>query len=292
MLYDIHLKIAHKYQQPAGNSRHLIRVMPRNDGRIQRLHAHLLEVHPRPDERYEMADFFGNRVISAAHFAAHSEMEIRLSCRVEVNLPPAFLDVSSDLGGLGQQVTQCADLGPDSPMHFIGPSPRLRDSSEIEAFARSAVDPMGSVARQVIQFGQALHDTMTFDADATTVETDPLDAFRLRGGVCQDYTHIMILGLRALGIPAGYVSGYLRTLPPEGGVRLEGADAMHAWVRAWCGAAQGWVEYDPTNATLASADHIVVAYGRDYSDVSPVIGHLRGFGGQENSQSVDVRPVG
>jgi transglutaminase-like putative cysteine protease len=101
----------------------------------------------------------------------------------------------------------------------------------------------------------------------------------------------MILGLQALGIPATYVSGYLRTLPPEGGVKLEGADAMHAWVRAWCGPDQGWIEYDPTNATLVGTDHIVVGYGRDYSDIPPVNGHLRSSGGQRNTQAVDVAIV-
>ncbi|MEM1088203.1 MAG: transglutaminase family protein, partial [Pseudomonadota bacterium] len=122
-------------------------------------------------------------------------------------------------------------------------------------------------------------------------DTDASEAFRLRRGVCQDFAHIMILGLHGLGIPAGYVSGYLRTLPPEGQERLEGVDAMHAWVKAWCGVAQGWVEYDPTNRTLIGTDHIVVGYGREYSDVSPIRGHLRSAGGQTSTQAVDVAVV-
>jgi transglutaminase-like putative cysteine protease len=133
---------------------------------------------------------------------------------------------------------------------------------------------------------------MRFDAAATTVETPATEAFAARHGVCQDFTHIMIIALRSLGIPAGYVSGYLRTLPPPGQERLEGADAMHAWVSAWCGPGVGWVEYDPTNAVFAGTDHIVVAYGRDYADVAPVRGAMRTAGGQTSSQSVDVAPVG
>ena len=133
---------------------------------------------------------------------------------------------------------------------------------------------------------------MTFDATATHVDTEAPEAFALRRGVCQDFSHIMILALQALGIPAAYVSGYLRTLPPEGGIKLEGVDAMHAWVRAWCGEDHGWIEYDPTNATLIGSDHVVVGYGRDYSDVSPVRGHLRSSGGQKNTQAVDVAIVG
>ena len=155
-------------------------------------------------------------------------------------------------------------------------------------FAFDHFDQRESVATNVMRHVQALHDFMTFDAAATTVDKEAAEAFRLHRGVGQYFSHIMILALQALGIPAAYVSGYLRTLPPEGGVKLEGVDAMHAWVRAWCGAEQGWIEYDPTNATRVGTDHIVVGYGRDYADVSPVSGHLRSSGGQRHSQAVDV----
>ena len=102
----------------------------------------------------------------------------------------------------------------------------------------------------------------------------------------------MIAALRALGIPAGYVSGFLRTNPPEGQERLEGADAMHAWVRVWCGEAAGWAEFDPTNAMEAGEDHVVVAFGRDYFDVAPIKGNMRTAGGQKISQQVDMIPQG
>ena len=102
----------------------------------------------------------------------------------------------------------------------------------------------------------------------------------------------MIAGLRGLGIPAGYVSGFLRTIPPPGKERLEGADAMHAWVRVWCGREAGWQEFDPTNGIRASNDHITVGYGRDYSDVAPIVGVLRTTGSQTGEQAVDVIPVG
>ena len=225
MLYDIRLTIAHQYQTPIGQSRHLIRVLPRTGDHNQRVMARLIEIDPKPTERSEYVDFFGNGVTSIAHFFRHPDMEIRMSCRLEILQAPAFFDVSSGGGALAAELEHLTDLSPTSPMHFLGPSPRLTANSEIAAFARAAVDPMVSSATQVIQLGRAIYDAITFDAEATTVETDPVDAFRLKRGVCQDMSHIMILGLRALGIPAGYVSGYLRTLPPESGVRLEGADA-------------------------------------------------------------------
>ena len=117
-------------------------------------------------------------------------------------------------------------------------------------------------------------------------------AFAERRGVCQDFAHIMISALKGLGLPAGYVSGYLRTIPPAGQARLEGADATHAWVRLWCGPLAGWIGFDPTNALIAQNDHIVLAVGRDYSDVAPIDGIMLGSGDQDLKVEVDVIPEG
>lgn len=288
MIYSVRLTIAHFYERPAANSRHLIRVLPRTLVGRQSLTTHLLEIFPEPESRADAWDFFGNATYSCAHRDQHSEMSIRLSCHVDMRPGEPWEDVSGDIAELHAQCDALTHLDAGSPLHFLGPSPRLPPNNAIQAFARGIYDPRISAAANVILIGRALYDMMTFDATATTVDTDAADAFRLRRGVCQDFSHIMILALHSLGIPAGYVSGYLRTLPPPGAVKLEGADAMHAWVRAWCGVRQGWIEYDPTNATLVGTDHIVAGYGRDYSDVSPVRGHLRSSGGQQNTQAVDV----
>ena len=290
-MYSIRLTIAHTYDRPAANSRHLIRVLPRTLVGRQNLTTHLLEVFPEPESRAEAVDFFGNTTTSCAHRDQHNEMSIRLSCHVEMLPPLQWADLSSDVAGLRSVCNALTDLGPASPLHFLGPSPRLPPNHAIRHFAGDIYASNSSTVENVIRIGKALHDAMTFDADATTVDTNAADAFRQRRGVCQDFTHIMILALQSLGIPAGYVSGYLRTLPPPGGIKLEGADAMHAWVRAWCGPDQGWIEYDPTNATLVGTDHVVAGFGRDYSDVSPVRGHLRSSGGQKNTQAVDVAIV-
>lgn len=158
-------------------------------------------------------------------------------------------------------------------------------------YARACITPDMTTRDVVLAVGTALHKDLEFDTTATEVNTPTSEAFDLKRGVCQDFTHIMITCLRELGVPAGYVSGFLRTLPPEGQPRLEGADAMHAWVRAWCGIETGWMEYDPTNAVEPSQDHIVVAYGRDYSDISPIKGILKTAGPQLNMQAVDVVPA-
>ncbi|MBM2323467.1 MULTISPECIES: transglutaminase family protein [Marivita] len=292
MKYSIRLTIAHYYDLPAANSRHLIRVLPRTLLGRQKLTTHLLEVFPEPESKAEGVDFFGNTTHSCAHRDQHKEMSIRLSCHVEMDAPSLWQDLSPSIQRLRSDHDTLTDLGPTSPLHFLGPSPRLPPNSAIRDFAKDLYQPEASAVETVIRIGKALHETMTFDATATTVDTDAADAFRLQRGVCQDFTHIMILALQSLGIPSGYVSGYLRTLPPPGSVKLEGADAMHAWVRAWCGPLQGWIEYDPTNATLVGTDHVVAGYGRDYSDVAPVRGHLRSSGGQSNTQAVDVAIAG
>jgi transglutaminase-like putative cysteine protease len=131
----------------------------------------------------------------------------------------------------------------------------------------------------------------TFDPTATTVSTPVDEVFRHRRGVCQDFAHLQLACLRALRIPARYVSGYLLTRPPEGRTeRLVGADASHAWLAVWC-PGHGWVELDPTNNMVVALDHITLAWGREYSDISPVNGAIFGGGAHMVQVAVDVTPL-
>ena len=129
-----------------------------------------------------------------------------------------------------------------------------------------------------------------YDPKATVISTPLSEAFQKRHGVCQDFAHIMISGLRGLGLAAAYVSGYIRTIPPEGEARLEGADATHAWVALWCGDDLGWIGLDPTNDIMIGNDHIILARGRDYADISPVAGIILGSKEQDVDVQVDVIP--
>lgn len=291
MLYDIRLTLSHKYAQPAGNSRHLLRLVPQS-GPSQTLFSHAIETFPIPETRHDRLDFFGTALTSLTHSEPHLRMAVTMTCRVEKRPSPPWHDRAPTLAKLHEQVRACRDLAPQSPVHFLGPSYRLQPDTDIAAFAHDVARPDESVAQTTIRLGEALHQAMRFDAKATTVHTTATQAFAQRSGVCQDFTHIMIIALQSLGIPAGYVSGYLRTLPPPGKPRLVGVDAMHAWVKAWCGVEMGWVEYDPTNAKLAGVDHITVGHGRDYADVCPILGHLRSAGAPKATQTVDVAPVG
>lgn len=291
MLYDVAIEIAYAYERPAMNGRNLLRLAPAHLGETQRVVASSLMLDPPPEERSERTDFFGNRVTDAAWDSPHADLKFRLTARVHRNaVPPAF-DISPEPGKLSAELQHLRLLGPRSPHHFLGPSPRIAASRELAAFARANVRAGMTTLAIAEALSKELHEHMEFDADATTVDTPPAEAFAKGRGVCQDYSHIMIAALRSAGIPAGYVSGVLRTIPPPGRERLEGADAMHAWVTVWCGQEMGWIEFDPTNAMRAGSDHIVVGYGRDYSDVAPVRGVLRISGAQTSKQSVDVVPV-
>jgi len=138
-----------------------------------------------------------------------------------------------------------------------------------------------------------IHRDFTYTPDITEILTPLLEVFKLRSGVCQDYSHVMIGALRGLGLAARYVSGYLLTQPPPGKARLIGADASHAWVSIWC-PRSGWVDLDPTNAMLPGlgADHVTLSYGRDYGDVAPVRGVIRGGGEHLLEVAVTVAPLG
>jgi transglutaminase-like putative cysteine protease len=291
VLYDISLSISYEYASAANAGRHALRLLPADIQGEQRLVAGRLDVDPAPDERTDRTDFFGNNVTDIAYRSAHSKIAFHVHARVDRTAAPVGFDISPPLNMLPHELNGIRSMESFQPVHFLDHSPRITLDPEFTDYARAVTDPAMSILKAVEAVGEALNRDITFDADATTVQTTALEAFRNRHGVCQDFTHIMISCLRGIGIPAGYVSGFLRTIPPEGSERLEGADAMHAWVRAWCGIEIGWVEYDPTNALRVGQDHIVIARGRDYSDISPVKGVMRTSGGQTTEQKVDVVPL-
>lgn len=291
MLYDIALRIEYGYENSAEQSRHIVRLMPADLPGEQRLVAGNLDYSPQPDELENLTDFFGNRAVEVSFLQRHDEIVFTVNARIERQSGDDVLDTSPKLARLAGEIASQKSVAPWVPHHFVTASARVPIDPETTAFGAEHAAPDMSVVDCVSAIGKALNQQMRYDEEATTVDTPMIEAFRKRHGVCQDFSHVMIACLRGLGIPAGYVSGFLRTNPPPGSPRLEGADAMHAWVRAWCGTGMGWVEYDPTNAMFAGADHIVVARGRDYGDVAPVKGVMRSYGEHATKHQVDVVPV-
>ncbi|MCU0818129.1 MAG: transglutaminase family protein [Beijerinckiaceae bacterium] len=292
MLYDIHLRMSYAFGDTTASGRQQLRIIPQNVPGRQRVIATILDLQPRPHERADRLDFFSNTVVETAYREVRGGLSLHLQARIERDFTPPTLDLSPRLDGFEALVMRQRNLGPRAPHHFSGPSPRLPPNAAIADYARAATEGATTVLEAASAINNALFRDMRFDPEATDVDTPAGEAFANRHGVCQDFTHIMITALRSLGVPAGYVSGFLRTNPPEGQARLEGADAMHAWVMVWCGEEAGWIELDPTNGIAVASDHVLVAVGRDYADVAPVSGVLKMAGKQVITQAVDVVPVG
>jgi transglutaminase-like putative cysteine protease len=221
------------------------------------------------------------------------ELVIESSFRMRVDRPtPAARPDDPTVGEIAALARNASDMSVESPANYLYPSPSIPLHPAITAWCAEDLDPGRGIVEAGLALATRIHAGFTYDGSATTVDTSPIEAFEKRHGVCQDFAQIMIAGLRGVGLPAAYVSGYLRTIPPPGKERLVGADATHAWVVIWCGAGRGWIGFDPTNACLVGSHHIVTAMGRDYADVAPIDGVFTGREGQKIDVSVDVEPIG
>jgi transglutaminase-like putative cysteine protease len=290
MIYDVRQTTTYAYASPAAYAQHVLRLVPIARER-QRVTAAALDIEPVPVRRREGRDFFENRTTVIEIDAPHKTLVVKLAARIAVEpVAPADFDATAPWESVRAQTVASTDLGPHSPVHFIYPSRLISLDPEIRDYVAVSFPPGRPVLAGAAEVMRRIKNDFTYELGATTVTTAPSMSFALRRGVCQDFAHIMISGLRGLGLPAAYVSGYLRTVPRSGMARLEGADAMHAWVMVWCGSA-GWWGLDPTNALIASDDHVVLAIGRDYADAAPIGGVMLGSGQQRLNTAVDVIPV-
>ncbi len=220
------------------------------------------------------------------------ELSIESVARVTVDrLIPVPDPSDPTLAAIAAMARTSTDLSPIGPASYLYPSPLIPLDPAIADWCAPDLDPGRGCLEAAIALAFRIQHEFAFDGSATFVDTPPIDAFRQRRGVCQDFAQIMITGLRAHGLPAAYASGYIRTIPPAGQPRLVGADATHAWVLLWCGPARGWIGVDPTNGIWMAGDHILMAVGRDYAEIAPVDGVVLGSGAQEMDVSVDVEPV-
>ncbi len=291
MIYDIRHVTSYAYEFPVSSATLSLRVTPRSDIG-QRCLDHALIIDPQPKTLRVEKDFFGNSVTTATIETGLMSLKVEARARVDISRPQvAPGGVSPDWKAIAQAALDQPGLGADAPAHFMFSSPRIALSAPVTAYAAQSFPSGRTIADGARDLAKRIRADFAYSPQVTDVSTPLDEAFAQRRGVCQDFAHIMIAGLRGLGLPAGYVSGYIRTIPPPGQPRLEGADATHAWVSVWCGAEIGWLGVDPTNAIDAGNDHIVLAIGRDFSDVSPIYGVFVGSGAQELDVGVDVVPV-
>lgn len=290
MIYRIRQVTTYNYNSSVPFARHLLRLTP-SSRPGQTVLGSQVTVDPMPYERHEAEDFFGNHVTHVSLEIAHQTMTIASTAEIRVaELPEIDPATTPPWEEVRAAAWAFPDLSARSPVHHMYASRFVPDEPAIGAYAAASFAPGRPILEAGIELMTRIEADFAYDPTATDVTTPPAEAYRLRRGVCQDFAHVMIAGLRALGLPAAYVSGYLRTQPPPGKPRLEGADASHAWVSLWCGSDAGWQGLDPTNALRTGTDHVAVAFGRDYGDVSPVDGVIVSSGGHSLSVAVDVAP--
>ena len=291
MQYRVTHSTKYAYSEPVPICQNMVHLAPRATAN-QRCHDFRLLVRPQPAEIRSRTDYFGNRVDCFSVDDAHRGLAVTATSVVEVterNGPPVLSDSSpweevakhwQDLQQEGAIETRLLTFGSE----FAQPGPAVAE------FARASFSPGQPIIDAVLDLTRRIYEQFAYDPRTTNVSTPVAQVLTQKSGVCQDFAHLEIACLRALGLPARYVSGYLRTTPPPGKPRLVGADASHAWISVFCGAA-GWIDFDPTNNAIPRDEHITVAYGRDYGDVCPIQGVFVGGGDHSMCVSVDVQAL-
>lgn len=288
MRYQVIHTTAYGYDRTVSVSQHLMRLTPRRLARQQCL-EHQFDITPAPDYLATHEDYYGNPTSFLSLESAHAALSITASSTVDVTAPhlpdpgvtPPWDEPVEVSGGLSGLTPEAAEFAVASPLIPIADA--FRD------YAAPSFPSGRPILEAILALVHQIHQDFQFDSAATAVTTPVTDVLRLGRGVCQDFAHLALACLRSLGLPCRYVSGYLETLPPPGCRRLQGADASHAWIAAFC-PGYAWIDVDPTNDLLVTDRHITLAWGRDFSDVSPIRGVLVGSGNHRLSVAVDVIP--
>ncbi len=291
MEYQLIHKTVYHYSEPVSVSQHAARLEPLRDSR-QDVMGFTLRIEPEPDVLTTRTDYFGNSTTVFGIRELHRELSVEASSVVAVRpfMPPvpALSPFWREVAALFRDPVSPKNTG---PYEFVLDSPLVRIAPVFAQWAGRSFGEKTPLLVGVVDLMGRLHREFAFDPVATDVATPLEEVWEERRGVCQDFAHVALACLRSLGLPARYVSGYLRTVPPPGQARLQGADASHAWFSVFC-PANGWVDFDPTNNLIPCDGHLTVAVGRDYSDVSPLCGILTGGGEHTVSVAVDVIPLG
>ena len=269
----------------------LVHLIPRSLPQ-QNVEQSELTVEPKTSHRSRRLDYFGNVVDYLQIEEPHRRLRITSKSTIQVNeripSPETFIDPPWER--VASLITTEKDPLWYEAFQYALPSPRISPLAEAVRYARPSFPAGRGLVEAATDLMRRIHRDFEFDDKASDVLTPTAEIFRKRRGVCQDFAHLQIACFRSLGLAARYVSGYLRTYPPPGKPRLVGADASHAWVSLFVGP-NYWIELDPTNDKIPSTDHVVIAYGRDFADVSPIDGVFIGGGEHKLSVSVDVAPL-
>jgi transglutaminase-like putative cysteine protease len=290
VLYEVSHRTHYRYSEPTSISHHVLHLTPRTSGH-QRCHRSVLEVTPTPASSVDEIDYFGNPVTHLAVQESHTELTFHSQSLVEVSTtdppqPGATLPWERAVELLAaDRSTQGLAI-----LEFTFASPYARAHGELTSYAAPSFAPGRPLLDAARDLTRRIHRDFGYEPGATSVSTPVDQVFAQRRGVCQDFAHFQIAAMRRLGLAVRYVSGYLVTRPRKGAAKLRGADASHAWVSVWL-PSYGWLDLDPTNDVVPGDQHVTVAWGRDYGDVSPIMGVILGGGDHRIDVAVHVEPT-
>jgi transglutaminase-like putative cysteine protease len=282
------------YAAPVTQAQHLAYLKPLQDAR-QQLLQHELLIEPTPLQLLCDTDTYGNARTLFSLNQPHRELRVRARSRVALAPRQAAIGAADSprWEDLRERLRYEAGARYDQAVEFAQPSPYVPRLHALRDYGLASFGPGEPVMQGALDLMRRIHADFEFKAASTGVDTPLIEAFEQRSGVCQDFAHLMIAALRMVGLAARYVSGYLLTIPPPGQEALLGADASHAWVQVYCpgtpGLAGGWLELDPTNDLIPDTSHVRLAMGRDYGDVTPLRGVIRGGGRHTLEVRVNTR---
>jgi transglutaminase-like putative cysteine protease len=288
MLYAVTHTTTYHYTEPVSLCHNLIHLRPRSAPRQTCHHSHLM-VQPEPRAVQHQHDYFGNPIALFTIQEPHKKLQITVKHRIEVTAARPIQLNGTPAWEIVRDAVR-ADPALLEAQAYTYDSLYVQRNGELAHYAAPSFAPGRPIGEAMMDLTQRIHREFRYDAKATTLATPLAEVLAHRHGVCQDFAHLTIGCLRSLGLAARYVSGYLQTRVPAGRERLVGADASHAWVSVFC-PGSGWIDFDPTNNMMPSIEHITIAWGRDYDDISPIKGVILGGGTHTMAIAVDVVQV-
>lgn len=288
--YRITHSTTYDYSEPVSLCQNVAHLTPRACPR-QAAEGSVLTIAPDPAVIEERVDYFGNPVTYFTIQESHKELTVTVSHTITVG-PEAPPDPAETPAweAVRDRLPHDRSAAWLDAYQFAFDSRYAPAEDRFAGFAAGSFPPGRPILAGALDLTRRIHAGFAYDPRATTLATPVGEVFENRRGVCQDFAHVQLACLRSLGLAARYVSGYISTVPPPGRPRLVGADATHAWVSVFCGDA-GWVDLDPTNDQVPGDRHVLLAWGRDYDDVSPLKGVILGGGRHTVRVAVDVRPA-
>jgi transglutaminase-like putative cysteine protease len=290
--YRLSHRTSYSYTNSVDTAYHLAHLRAR-DFRGQRiLGSEIVIAEPKPSLASQRIDHFGNHIDVYRIDQPHTRFEIEVKGEIEVALPvppdaattPPWEEMRETLRGDGFPKNVEAS-------EFVHESPLIPVDESVRDYGAASLTPGRPILEAARELTSRIKADFEYLPGSTDISTPLHEVFAGRSGVCQDFAHVEIAALRAHGLAARYVSGYVRTVRSDDEVAMRGADASHAWVMVWCGEQAGWVHLDPTNDLVAHEDHVIVAWGRDFSDVSPLRGVILGGGAHTYGVAVQLVPL-